>query len=109
MGIGRVGREQNLLDPGDLRRGLGHAARLVASGDQRVDRAELRGGGNGRKRCVLERARFVFDQHQRGHATAPSSLSFATSSSTEPTLIPACRTGGSATLSTLSRGTTSTP
>src|SRR5690606_2957411 len=108
--ISRIAGEQDLFDPGDLRRRLRRGLRVFArAGDERVDRPEPAGRTHGRQRRVADGAGFVFDQDQRRHATTPSVLSFATSSSTEATFTPAWRTGGSSTFSTVRRGVTSTP
>ena len=56
---------------------------LVASKGLRRTAAALRGGrGDRRQGRIPDRASLVLDQHQRGHATTPSVLSLATSSST---------------------------
>src|SRR5690606_39259431 len=100
----------DLPDPGDLRRRLGGRPRFPRlAGHQRIDRAQPARGGDGGEHRVLHRAALMLDENQRLHAANPSVFSLATSSSTEPTTTPACRTGGSATLSTFSRGETSTP
>jgi hypothetical protein len=59
--------------------------------------AELRGGGDGRESRVLQLAIFMFNQDERLHPTTPVSRNLSISSSTEPTLIPACRLEGSVT------------
>ncbi len=100
--------EMDLAHPGDLRRRLGDCAAALA-GDEQVDLAQLRGGSDGREGRVLEVLVVVFDENEGLHQATPSALSLATSSSTEPTLIPAWRTGGSTTRVTLSRGAVSTP
>ena len=50
-----------------------------------------------------------FGKEKNSHHTAPASLSFETSSSTEPTISPALRVAGSAVPVTVRRGVTSTP
>ena len=51
----------------------------------------------------------VFGDEEDSHQIAPASLSLATSSAGEPTLMPARRFGGSSVLTTLRRGAVSTP
>ncbi len=108
MRIGRIVGHQHPGDAGDPRRRLGHRADAFA-GDQRMHLAQLRGGGHRRQGRVLHRAVAMLDQNQHAHAATPNSLSLATSSSTEPTLIPACRFAGSSTLSVVRRAEMSTP
>ena len=78
--------DMDLADAGDLRRRLGDRAD-VGSGDQRMDFAQLRRGGDGCERRVLDLAAFVLDENERLHSTTPSVFSLPISSSTEPTLI----------------------
>ena len=78
--------DMDLADAGDLRGRIGDRADALA-GDQQMDFAELRGGGDRGERRVLDRAAVMFDQNQRLHAATPSAFSLPTSSSTEPTLI----------------------
>ena len=105
--MGGIG-DMNLAHAGDPGRGLGHRAD-IRSGNEQVHLAHLRGSGHGRKRRILDGRAIMFDQHQRLHATTPSVLSFSISSSTEPTLIPACRFDGSTTVNVSRRGAMSTP
>ncbi len=100
--------DMDLARAGDLRCGLGDGAD-ARSRDQQMDFAELRCGGDGGERRILDRAAFMFDQDQGLHFATPSVFSLATSSSTDATLIPAVRLGGSVTLRVSSRGATSTP
>ena len=100
--------DMDLADAGDLGSGSGNAVDAL-SGDEQMDFAELRGGGYGCEGRVLDSAVGMFDQYKRLHATTPSVLSLATSSSTEPTLSPAWRLAGSVTLRTSRRGLVSTP
>ena len=51
----------------------------------------------------------VFGDEEDSHQIAPASLSLATSSAGEPTLMPAWRFGGSSVLMTLRRAVVSTP
>ena len=99
-------RRIDLADAGYLRRGLSHR---IAAGDQRTDLAQLRGRRHRRKRRVLDGLAVVLDQNKNAHFAIPRPLSRSTSSSTEPTLIPAWRLAGSITLSVSSRRATSTP
>ncbi len=80
-----------------------------ASGDERMDLAQLGGCRDCSKRRVLDLAAFVLDVDESLHCTTPSVFSLPISSSTEPTLSPACRLGGSATFSTSRRRAMSTP
>src|SRR5690606_15651543 len=79
------------------------------AGDKQVHRAQFCSRAHGGQCRVLEGAVLVFGPNQRGHATTPNVFSLETSSSTESTFTPACRTGGSATFSTFRRGVMSTP
>ncbi len=83
----------DLADAGDLRRRIGDRAD-ARSRDQQMDFAELRGGGHRGEGRVLDLLAVMFDQNQSLHLATPSAFSFATSSSTEPTLIPALPLGG---------------
>ena len=98
---------------------LGHTVDLgggVACGSSRGARAQNGhiaqglGRGHGLGGCVD--CQFTigdFCEKKNSHYTAPASLSFATSSSTEPTMIPAARATGSEVLTISRRGVTSTP
>ena len=101
-------RDVHLADARNLRRGIGDRAD-IASGDERVDLAQLRSGGDRCERGVLDLATLVLDVDERLHCATPRALSLPISSSTEPTLSPACRLGGSATLSVSRRRLMSTP
>ena len=79
------------------------------SGDQQMDLAQLRPGGHRGEGRVLDLLAVMLDQYKSLHLATPSAFSLPTSSSTEPTLIPALRLAGSTTLITSSRGATSTP
>ena len=103
----RIG-DIDLGHAGDFRRRLRDAIGIVAD-DQRMDFAELRRGGHGRQRRVLDVAAVMFDQDQNAHFAIPMPFSRSTSSSTLPTLIPAWRLAGSTTFSVSSRRATSTP
>ncbi len=100
--------DMHLADAGDLRCRLGDATD-VRPGDERMDFAQLRRGGDGCKRGVLDLAALVLDVDERLHATTPSVFSLPISSSTEPTLSPACRLAGSTTFSVSRRRAMSTP
>ena len=81
------------------------------AGHEDVDvAAHLFRGGDRLRRRLVEVGVVVLRQDQDGHQITPASvLSFAISSSTEPTFTPALRVAGSTVFSTLSRGVTSTP
>src|SRR5690606_2561903 len=105
--VGVVG-DVHLAHPGDAGGLLGD--RIDArTGDEQMDFAELRRGGDHRERGVLDGAAVMFDPDERFHECTPIALSLATSSSTSATLTPAERTGGSLTLIVLTRGLVSTP
>src|SRR3954462_12502337 len=93
---------------GDLRRGLGHAVDIIPD-HQGVHIAELGSRGDGGEGRVLDDAFIMFDQDQHAHFAIPRPLSRSTSSSTLPTLIPACLLAGSVTLIVCTRRVTSTP
>src|SRR5215468_7523790 len=104
----RVG-EQHFADPVELGRGLRDRF-AVLTGDQNVHFAtDLFRGGQRFVGRVLERGVVVLGEQECGHQIAPASLSFSTNSATPLTLTPALRTGGSAVLTTSSRGLMSTP
>ena len=80
------------------------------AGAQNGDVTDGLGGGNGLGGGVHRQfAIGHFGKEKNSHYTAPASLSFATSSSTDPTMIPADRSAGSSVLMTSRRGETSTP
>ncbi len=109
MGEGGAVGDMDLLDTRDLGGRLGDRADTFA-GDEEVDVAELRGGGDGGEGGVLDLAAFVLDENQRdAHATTPRPLSLPISSSTDATLTPAWRLAGSTTFKVVRRGATSTP
>ena len=111
MGEGGVVGRQHLLHAGQRGSLSGHGTDVLAQ-DQHVDvAAELLRGGDGVAGCRLQRGGVVFCNNEDGHAhsTFASFFSFATSSATEPTLMPAERLAGSANFSVFSRGATSTP
>mgnify|MGYP001124772601 CR=1 FL=1 len=90
--------QENLGHAGHAGRSLGHRPRVLA-GDEDVDIATdpagRRDGGQG---GLVEALAVVLGENENGHQTIPTScLSFATSSSTEPSLTPAWRRGGSST------------
>src|SRR5215213_2809087 len=105
--MGGVG-EMDRADAGDLGRRICHRPYII-SRDQRVDLAKLRSGGDGRECRILDLPPFVLDVNESFHCTTPRAFNFPTSSSTEPTLSPACLFGGSATLSVSKRREASTP
>ena len=105
--VRRIGGE-HLAYAGDFRGRVGDPADFAAR-DQRVDFAELGRRRDRGERRVLDRAAVMLDQNQDAHCTTPKAFSLPTSSSTEPTLSPACRLAGSATFSTSSRRPMSTP
>ena len=105
---GGVVGDMHLADACNLRGFLGH--RIDArTGDEQMDFAKLRRGGDHRERGVLDGLAVMFDPNERFHECTPIAFSLATSSSTSATLTPAERTGGSETLTTLTRGAVSTP
>ena len=76
------------------------------------NRHVAQGLGRGDRLCGRVHRQFTivdFGKKKNSHHTAPFSLSFATSSSTEPTISPAARSAGSDVLTTVRRGVTSTP
>ena len=81
-----------------------------APGTERGHVTQGLGGGHGLGGGVQRQFAIVhFGKEKNSHYTAPASLSFSTSSSTEPTMIPAARASGSAVLTISRRGATSTP
>ena len=118
MSVGRVIDVDRLGDPGDLRSGLCDSGAILA-GDQQMNFTIEFGGefsgefGGNRHRMEgggIEIRIVVIDEHQNGHQRTPaSSRSLASSSPASATMIPAWRLAGSTTLSTVSRGVTSTP
>ena len=106
----RVG-DPHLGHTGGPGRGFGGRA-AVRSGDQHMDVAAQPGRGAQRGQCrALQGGVVMFGDDEDGSCqiTRASFLSLSTSSATEPTLMPAWRLGGSATLSVFRRGVTSTP
>ena len=103
-------RDQHLADPVKLC-GRGRRACAIAAGDQHVNLGTERQGGRQRLGGRVFQAGIVMlgDQKGRHHSIPASFFSLPTSSATEPTLPPALRAGGSAVLSTSSRGAVSTP
>ena len=106
--------EVHALVAGNNVDGVAQAAAKVAgvgivADDKRVDVAELRSGGHRCQRRVLDAAAVMLDQNQNAHFAIPIPLSFSTSSSTLPTLIPAWRLAGSTTFSVSRRRATSMP
>lgn len=71
--------------------------------------AHLGRGGQRLVGRVFQRSVVVFCNEEDSHQIAPASLSLATSSAGEPTLMPAWRFGGSSVLMTLRRAVVSTP
>src|SRR4029077_11041691 len=111
MVVGSIVGEQHLANPGNPAGSLRHSTAVLA-GDQNVDlrTGDLVGGGNRVESRGLERPVVVLGDDEGGHQiTRASVLSLSTSSTTEPTLWPPCRFGGSSTLRTTRRGVTSTP
>ena len=105
----RVFGDQHLGNAVDLGGGFtGCGSRATGAEDGHV--AQCLGSGHGLGGCVD--CQFTighFCEKKNSHYTAPASLSFATSSSTEPTMIPAARATGSEVLTISRRGVTSTP
>src|SRR5262249_29152147 len=84
----------------------------ILPGDQHVNvTANCLGGGQRLVGRILEGFVVVLGDEKRGHfqSTPASSLSLLTNSAADPTFTPDLRPGGSAVLSTCSRGLTSTP
>ncbi len=100
--------DMDLARARDLGGGFGNTADARSSNEQ-MDFAQLRGGGDGCEGGVFDGAAIMFDEDERLHLATPIALSLSTSSSTDATLIPAWRLGGSTTFSVSSRGATSTP
>ncbi len=109
--ISRVVRKQHPFDTGNLRRRSRHRA-AVEPRHQDVDivAGNFLGRGDRVQGCGLQGPVVVLGNDESSHQiTRASVLSLSTSSSTEPTLCPPWRFAGSSTLSTVSRGVTSTP
>src|SRR3546814_4818177 len=98
----------HLADARDLRSFLGNRIDAATRNEQ-MDFAKLRRGGDHCERGVLDGLAVMFDPTERFHECTPMAFNLATSSSTSATLTPAERTGGSETLTTLTRGVVSTP
>ena len=75
MRIGRVVGDMDLADAGELGRGFGDRADALA-GDEQVDFAELRGGGDGGEGGVLDGRAIMFDPDERLHLLIPMAESF---------------------------------
>ena len=103
----RVG-DMDFADSGDLRRRLGNGSDSGAD-DQQVGFAKLLRGRNRGQRRILDLGAVVLDQNQSLHCATPRAFNLSISSSTDATLSPAWRLGGSATFSTSSRRVMSTP
>ncbi len=111
MGVVAVVGDAHLGDARELRGRLGRRGDVVA-GDENVDRPpDLERRGQRPRGHIAQGAACDFGQKKgrHGQITPASSWSFAMSSATDFTLTPALRPPGSAVLSTLSRGATSTP
>ncbi|KEZ16688.1 hypothetical protein CP98_04009 [Sphingobium yanoikuyae] len=109
MAKGRVVGDMDLAHAGDLGGFGGNAVDALAS-NQQMDFAQLGCSGHGGKGRVLDGAALMFNPNERlRHAATPRALSWATSSSTSATLMPAERLGGSETLSVSRRAAMSTP
>ncbi len=109
MRVSRVIGRENLGHARDLRRRIRSAANARAR-DQNGHVAQSLRRRNGLGGRVQRQIRAIdFCNQENSHHTTPASLSFATSSSTEPTLMPALRPAGSAVFTTSRRGLTSTP
>src|SRR5690606_13928152 len=108
--VGGVVRHQHLADAGDLGGGLGGGAAILA-GHQDVDvTADGLGRGNGVEGSGVKCVVAVLSNHQNAHQiTFASFFSLSTSCATSATLMPALRSAGGSTLSSLVRGATSTP
>ncbi len=109
MPVKRIFGQQNLGHPVDGRGFVSGSFRSCTC-CQNGDVAQRLCGGHGFGcRIHCQRAVGDFGNQKNGHYTAPTSLSFATSSSTEPTLIPAARSSGSEVFTISRRGVISTP
>jgi hypothetical protein len=108
IGISRIVGDMDLANARYARGGLGDSIDALPR-HQQMHFAKLRRRGDDCQGRVLELAIFMFDPDERLHASTPVSLILSISSSTEPTLTPAPRFGGSVTLSVVRRGATSTP
>src|SRR3954470_5045888 len=105
MLISRVVRDKHFLHAVELCCSLGYAAAPCA-GDQDMHRCAQRlCGGQRLAGCIVQGMIVMLGQQQRCHDSTPASfLSLPTRSSTEVTLRPAWRLGGSTILMTLRRG-----
>jgi len=108
--IGRVVGNQHLGHAGNARGRLGGCL-AAATGDQHMDfTTQCLRGRDGVMRCGLQFVVAVLSNYQSAHQITFASLrSLSTSSATEPTLMPALRSGGGSTFNTRMRGATSTP
>src|SRR5690606_22987064 len=100
--------DMDLADAGDFCACLGNAVDALA-GDEQMHFAKFGCGGHGGEGGILDRGAVMLDQYKRLHATTPKVLSLAINSSTDATLSPAWRLGGSVTLRISRRGAASTP
>ena len=105
----RVG-QQHLVDARDCSHFVGSSAHAFAS-DQHMHRtADLRRCGDHLGDGIAQLALDDIGENKSRHQITPASfLSFDTSSSTEATLVPPLRPGGSLVFRTFSRGEGSTP
>jgi hypothetical protein len=114
-GFGQAVAEAGIFGDQHARHAVDPGRRLACgcgrgTGGQNGDVTQRPGGGDGLGGGVQRQLAIVhFGKEKNSHYTAPACLSFATSSSTEPTISPALRVGGSSVRSTSSRGATSTP
>ncbi len=109
VAVKRVFRHQHAGNAGDLRSLRGRRLRLRPGAEhrhiaKRLQRPDRLGG-----RVAVQLAIRDFSKQQNSHQITPASFNLPTSSSTEPTLMPALRPSGSRTETTSSRGETSTP
>ena len=105
---GGIVGDMDLADAGDLGGGGSDAVHALA-GDEQMHLTQLRRGGDGGQRGILDGGAVMFDPDERLHFATPMDLSLPTSASTSATFTPAVRLAGSTTFSVVSRGVTSTP
>ena len=108
VAVGRVVGDMDLADAGDLRGRLGDAADALA-GDEQMDLAELRRGGDGGERGVLDLAAFMLDREPASSCHHSQSLELADQLVDRADLDAGLALGGSTTFSVVSRGAVSTP
>lgn len=108
MRVTGIRRVQNLAHPSNGYRSQHHGG---IARDQHMHIAQLGCCGHGGQSRLPDLTAFVVEKNKSGHdqITFASLRSFSTSSATESSLMPALRSVGSATLTTVRRGVMSTP